>query len=185
MISPELLARLACPRCLEARGCAACARPAGHAACADYAARVSCACGGPDKVALVAEAEALACPCCGRAYARHGAEGWADLWTEEGGEAQGGTLYDDHEFQERLRVSAAPPLLSARVKADLMRGMLDLRPGEAVLDLGCGAGKMALYATGHGARATGVDAAHEIDPCLLYTSPSPRDGLLSRMPSSA
>ena len=25
----------------------------------------------------------------------------------------------------------------------------------------------------------------DIDPCLLYTSPSPRDGLLSRMPSSA
>ena len=25
----------------------------------------------------------------------------------------------------------------------------------------------------------------ESNPCLLYTSPSPRDGLLSRMPSSA
>ena len=25
----------------------------------------------------------------------------------------------------------------------------------------------------------------ELDCCLLYTSPSPRDGLLSRMPSSA
>ena len=25
----------------------------------------------------------------------------------------------------------------------------------------------------------------EVDTCLLYTSPSPRDGLLSRMPSSA
>ena len=25
----------------------------------------------------------------------------------------------------------------------------------------------------------------EYNPCLLYTSPSPRDGLLSRMPSSA
>ena len=25
----------------------------------------------------------------------------------------------------------------------------------------------------------------EYDVCLLYTSPSPRDGLLSRMPSSA
>ena len=25
----------------------------------------------------------------------------------------------------------------------------------------------------------------EYDSCLLYTSPSPRDGLLSRMPSSA
>ena len=26
---------------------------------------------------------------------------------------------------------------------------------------------------------------HRISNCLLYTSPSPRDGLLSRMPSSA
>ena len=26
---------------------------------------------------------------------------------------------------------------------------------------------------------------HKVDACLLYTSPSPRDGLLSRMPSSA
>ena len=35
------------------------------------------------------------------------------------------------------------------------------------------------------ARATkkDIDACHE--SCLLYTSPSPRDGLLSRMPSSA
>ena len=33
--------------------------------------------------------------------------------------------------------------------------------------------------------ATGFKALDEIDICLLYTSPSPRDGLLSRMPSSA
>ena len=37
--------------------------------------------------------------------------------------------------------------------------------------------------------ATQVDAETSItlqgDRCLLYTSPSPRDGLLSRMPSSA
>ena len=26
---------------------------------------------------------------------------------------------------------------------------------------------------------------YRTEPCLLYTSPSPRDGLLSRMPSSA
>ena len=31
-----------------------------------------------------------------------------------------------------------------------------------------------------------LDAGHGgTDSCLLYTSPSPRDGLLSRMPSSA
>ena len=30
-----------------------------------------------------------------------------------------------------------------------------------------------------------VDVRVEVEVCLLYTSPSPRDGLLSRMPSSA
>ena len=30
-----------------------------------------------------------------------------------------------------------------------------------------------------------VQEAREFSNCLLYTSPSPRDGLLSRMPSSA
>ena len=30
-----------------------------------------------------------------------------------------------------------------------------------------------------------LSAPGSITPCLLYTSPSPRDGLLSRMPSSA
>ena len=34
------------------------------------------------------------------------------------------------------------------------------------------------------ATATGEDEEHQ-KFCLLYTSPSPRDGLLSRMPSSA
>ena len=29
------------------------------------------------------------------------------------------------------------------------------------------------------------DLANKVVLCLLYTSPSPRDGLLSRMPSSA
>ena len=39
-----------------------------------------------------------------------------------------------------------------------------------------------LAAAGVTARAFPLDVT---DPCLLYTSPSPRDGLLSRMPSSA
>ena len=30
-----------------------------------------------------------------------------------------------------------------------------------------------------------IAIAKLLDDCLLYTSPSPRDGLLSRMPSSA
>ena len=60
----------------------------------------------------------------------------------------------------------------------------------------CALGVYGAYASGwaakamHGAyagagsfAALGLCAA--ITPCLLYTSPSPRDGLLSRMPSSA
>ena len=38
------------------------------------------------------------------------------------------------------------------------------------------------------AEAEGIDLTADVDAllgCLLYTSPSPRDGLLSRMPSSA
>ena len=30
-----------------------------------------------------------------------------------------------------------------------------------------------------------TNLSENVGPCLLYTSPSPRDGLLSRMPSSA
>ena len=37
---------------------------------------------------------------------------------------------------------------------------------------------------GHAELGVNVDGAQDED-CLLYTSPSPRDGLLSRMPSSA
>ena len=36
-----------------------------------------------------------------------------------------------------------------------------------------------------GASAMGADHEDGELACLLYTSPSPRDGLLSRMPSSA
>ena len=32
---------------------------------------------------------------------------------------------------------------------------------------------------------TYIDKGYRYNACLLYTSPSPRDGLLSRMPSSA
>jgi SAM-dependent methyltransferase len=159
VISAELLERVACPVCLEAGGCLVCARPdGGHRACeADYAARARCACGGPDKVGLLAEGEALRCRCCGVAYPVRRDAGYVDLVPRtQLGET---TQYAEHEFHERLHVSDAPPLLSARVKADMMRRMLAPGAGEAVLDLGCGAGKLALYAGRDGALATGLDVA--------------------------
>jgi SAM-dependent methyltransferase len=158
MISPALLERVACPVCLESAGCSRCAAPPGHAACGeDYARRVRCACGGPDKVRLLLRGQALACPCCGASYALRRDEGYADLAPARPvGEI---THYADHEFQERLGVTDAEPVLSARVKADMMRRMLSPAAGDMVLDLGCGAGKLALYAGRDGARAAGVDVA--------------------------
>ena len=43
----------------------------------------------------------------------------------------------------------------------------------------------ALYALKAGSGGGGGGGADGVGICLLYTSPSPRDGLLSRMPSSA
>ena len=40
-------------------------------------------------------------------------------------------------------------------------------------------------AAASGSTAAGFPGMNPISSCLLYTSPSPRDGLLSRMPSSA
>jgi SAM-dependent methyltransferase len=41
----------------------------------------------------------------------------------------------------------------------MMQGMLAPRPGQSLLDLGCGAGKLGLHARASGAAVTGVDVA--------------------------
>jgi SAM-dependent methyltransferase len=158
LISADLLERVACPVCLEAGGCTACAARGGHAeTCTRYRERAGCACGGVDKVRLEKRGDALSCPCCGERYAVMRDGGYVDLVPRAS--VGSVTQYADHEFHERLHVTDAPPVLSARVKADMMRRMLDTPEGERVLDLGCGAGKMALYAASRGARAAGVDLA--------------------------
>jgi SAM-dependent methyltransferase len=97
------------------------------------------------------------CPCCAAVYPLDRGGGYIDLVPRSSvGEV---SRYADHEFHERLRVTDAPPLLSARVKADMMRRMLRPARGQALIDLGCGAGKMALYAGDHGAQAAGLDVA--------------------------
>lgn len=159
MISPELLECVACPLCLEAQGCAQCgqAQPTTSAAPLEYARRAACACGGPDKPRLAAGTAGLRCPSCAVTYGLHPAHGFIDLAPRS--DVGAVTQYADHEFFERLSVTDAPPVLSARVKADMMRRMLAPGRGERVLDLGSGAGKFALYTAGTGAQATGIDLA--------------------------
>ena len=63
-----------------------------------------------------------------------------------------------------------------------------LKPGETILGLDLSHGGHLTH--GSKVNFSGIQFHSEfygLDPetCLLYTSPSPRDGLLSRMPSSA
>jgi ubiquinone/menaquinone biosynthesis C-methylase UbiE len=155
VIAPWLVERVACPLCLEAGGCAVCARA--EAGPADYAARLRCPCGGPEKVRLAERDGGLLCPSCSTLYPLHREAGYVDLAPRRSvGEV---TQYADHEFHERMHVTDAPPVLSARVKADMMRRMLAPAAGEVVLDLGCGPGKLALFAGSDGARPAGLDIA--------------------------
>ena len=123
MISPFLRERVACPVCLEAAGCASCAARGGHPeTCGPYRERAGCGCGGPDKVRLSDEGSVLACPCCGERYPVVTDGGYLDLVPRAS--VGSVTQYADHEFHERLHVTDAPPVLSARVKADMMLRML-------------------------------------------------------------
>ena len=60
-------------------------------------------------------------------------------------------------------------LVSELDENETLNDYLDNKRGALILDYG----------------GSGVSGHADIYTCLLYTSPSPRDGLLSRMPSSA
>ena len=62
------------------------------------------------------------------------------------------------------------------------------KPHLPILVLAGHADSQRMAGSGTPGRAVGIGGARPMQPgitCLLYTSPSPRDGLLSRMPSSA
>jgi ubiquinone/menaquinone biosynthesis C-methylase UbiE len=51
----------------------------------------------------------------------------------------------------------SPPLLSAAVRNSMLRRFLDMRPGDVVLDLGCGSGRFCVWSLDSGAHVIGVD----------------------------
>ena len=65
-----------------------------------------------------------------------------------------------------------------------LEGNVDKQRGKGVFKKSILALKQ-LNSLGYGIKDKGLLLNLVYNPCLLYTSPSPRDGLLSRMPSSA
>ena len=151
--------QFACPVCLDKAGCEKCGvKTGGHDVCMkSYAARVACACGGPNKRALEHRGEGFYCSCCLTRYPFGPSRDYVDLLprTDVGRVSH----YADEEFQERLGVREGRPVLSAGVKARMVSRMLGLKRGDAVLDLGSGAGKFASHFASEGASVCGVDMA--------------------------
>ena len=53
--------------------------------------------------------------------------------------------------------TVSPPLLSAGVRNAMLRQFLDMKPGDVVLDLGCGSGRFCVWSLDSGAHVIGID----------------------------
>jgi ubiquinone/menaquinone biosynthesis C-methylase UbiE/uncharacterized protein YbaR (Trm112 family) len=136
VISASLESILRCPQC---RGTLSLSGDAGGAADAD------------------ADQWTLTCTGCGEVYVQRTRE-FVDLrpptaFTEQ-------TKYLDealHADARHERVS--PPLLQAGVRQRQLRRFLELRPGDRVIDLGCGSGRSLLWNAASGATFVGADVS--------------------------
>ena len=79
--------------------------------------------------------------------------------------------------------------MTVKINADTSDGLKFVSDTSGAIDLQSnGTTKVSLDSSGNLEVNNGnfiIDKSASPNLCLLYTSPSPRDGLLSRMPSSA
>ena len=115
-------------------------------------------------------------------------------------EAKGTRVLGAHSIAEMVGKLKSPRRVMMLVKAGgpvdafIEQLLPHLAPGDIIIDGGNSrfedTNRRQKYVESRGLLyiGTGVSGGEEgarRGPCLLYTSPSPRDGLLSRMPSSA
>lgn len=102
------------------------------------------------------------CRGCGRTFGGTGA--YLDLRPKAAFDEQ--TRYLDESLHADARHErVSPPLLASGVRNDMLRKFLALRPGDRVIDLGCGSGRSLVWNRDCGAYQVGVDVspffAHE------------------------
>jgi SAM-dependent methyltransferase len=99
----------------------------------------------------------LVCTKCGERYVQRTRE-FVDLRPATAFAEQ--TKYLDEALHADARhETVSPPLLQAGVRQRQLRRFLELRPGDRVIDLGCGSGRSLLWNAASGAQFVGADVS--------------------------
>ncbi|HEX5217500.1 MAG TPA: methyltransferase domain-containing protein [Vicinamibacterales bacterium] len=107
------------------------------------------------------------CSQCGRVFAA--GRGYLDL--RPLAEFKEQTKYLDEALHADARhESIAPPLLGSKIRNDRLRAFLDLKPGDRVIDLGCGSGRAIAWNADTGASLAGVDVSPFFAPEAIESS---------------
>jgi ubiquinone/menaquinone biosynthesis C-methylase UbiE len=110
----------------------------------------------PDcRARLNGESSSLSCTGCARRFDSPGAD---YLMLEPSDAFRETTKFLDESFHADGRdETVSPPLLSAGVRNTMLRRFLDMKPGDRVLDLGCGSGRFCVWSLDSGAHVIGLD----------------------------
>ncbi|MFN8061810.1 MAG: class I SAM-dependent methyltransferase [Vicinamibacterales bacterium] len=99
----------------------------------------------------------LSCDACGRDYVQT-TGGYLDL--RPAAAFAETTMYVDEALHADARhESVSPPLMSAAIRQGMLRRFLDIGPGDRVVDLGCGSGRVLAWNANAGAHLVGVDVS--------------------------
>ncbi len=99
----------------------------------------------------------VTCAACGRYAETHGHE-YLDLRPAQAFAESTNYLDDDMHADGRYE-TVAPPLLTAAIRNDMLRSFLKISPGDRVVDLGCGSGRVLVWNRAQGAHLVGVDVS--------------------------